>query len=48
MVRTVVALFHPSIDVAAALDLPFVDVRNMFERFQLLGYPDAQLRSAEV
>jgi hypothetical protein len=30
------ALFHPAIDVAAALDLPFVDVRYVTERVSSL------------
>jgi hypothetical protein len=40
MVGSVVALLHPGIDVAAALDLPFVDVWDMAERFELLGDPE--------
>ena len=39
MVGGVVARLHPSIDVVAALDLPFVDVRRVAERFQFLGDP---------
>jgi hypothetical protein len=40
MVGSVVALLYPGINVAAALDLPFVDVRDMAERFELLGDPE--------
>jgi hypothetical protein len=32
-----VAPFHPGIDVIAAINLPFVDVRRMTKRLQLLG-----------
>ena len=39
VVGGVVALLHPGIDVVAALDLPFVHVRRVAERFQLLGDP---------
>jgi hypothetical protein len=31
---------HPSIDVVAALDLPFVDVRRIPELLQLGGQPE--------
>ncbi len=40
MVGGVVALLHPGVDVVAALDLPFVDVRRMPERLELLGDPE--------
>jgi len=48
MVGSVVALLHPGIDVGAALDLPFVDVRDMVERLELLAIQNAQSRSAAV
>jgi hypothetical protein len=34
------ARFHPGIDVLAALDLPFMDVRRVAQRFELLGDPE--------
>ena len=40
VVGGVVALLHPGIDVVAALDLPFVDVRGVAERLELLGDPE--------
>ena len=40
MIGGVVALLHPGVDVVAALDLPFVNVRHMAERLQLLGDPE--------
>ena len=39
VVGGVVALLHPAVDVAAALDLPFVDMRRVAERFQLRADP---------
>ena len=40
MIGGVVALLHPSVDVVAAFDLPFVHVRGVAERLQLLGDPE--------
>ena len=40
MVRLVVTLLHPSRDVAAAGDFPFMDVRHMTELFELLPDPE--------
>ena len=40
MIGGVVALLHPGVDVVAALDLPFMNVRDMAERLQLLGDPE--------
>jgi hypothetical protein len=43
MVGGVVTLLHPGIDVGAALDLPFVDVWDMPEGFELLGDPECPI-----
>ena len=32
--------FHPAVDIFAAVDLPFVDVRGVAERLQLLRDPE--------
>jgi hypothetical protein len=39
VIGSVKALFHPAIDVAAAFDLPFVDVCHMAKRRELLADP---------
>src|SRR5262252_5616012 len=39
MISRIVMLFHPGIDVIAALDLPIVDVRHVALGLQLLGDP---------
>ena len=40
LIGGIVALLHPGVDVVAALDLPFMNVRDMAERLQLLGDPE--------
>jgi hypothetical protein len=39
VVSGIVSRFHPSIDVVAASDLPFMDMRRVAQGLQLLGNP---------
>jgi hypothetical protein len=40
MIGGVVALLHPGVNIVPALYLPFVDVRRVAKRLQLLGDPE--------
>ena len=46
MVRGVVALLHPRINIVATFNLPLVDVRHMTKGFQLLGDPEGPVAVA--
>src|SRR5262249_53518800 len=40
VIRRIVVLLHPGVDVIAAFDLPFVYVMRVTKSFQLLGDPE--------
>jgi len=43
VVGVVMSLLHPRRDIAASVDLPFMDVRNVAELFQLLADPESPI-----
>jgi hypothetical protein len=43
MVGCIVVLFHPAVDVIAALDLPIVDMRYVAESFKFTPDPKRPL-----